>query len=68
MTDFDKKVKRALLDKDKNQKWLIEEVRNNTGLYFDRSYYCKIVNGEIKNPKIINAICEVLEIALEEGA
>lgn len=68
MSDFDKKVKRALLEKDKNQKWLIEEVRRRTGLYFDRSYYCKIVKGEIKNPKIIGAIREILDIAVEEGA
>lgn len=67
MLDFDKKIKRALLEKEKNQKWLIEEVRSRTGLYFDRSYYCKIVKGVIKNPKIVNVICEILDIAVEGG-
>lgn len=60
MTDFEKKIKIALLERDKSQKWLIEEVTRRTGLYFDRSYFCKIVSGENSNPKIINAINEIL--------
>ena len=68
MPDFNKKIKMALLEKDKNQKWLIDEVRKKTGLFFDRSYYCKIVNGANKNAKIIAAICEILDIEMNEEA
>ena len=68
MTAFGKKIKKTLIERDVNQKWLIEEVAHRTGLYFDRSYYCKVVNGDNKNPKIINAICEILGIDVLEGA
>lgn len=68
MSDFGKQIKIALLELDVTQKWLIEEVSRRTGLYFDRSYYCKVVNGDNKNPKIINAICEILGIDELEGA
>ena len=60
MTDFGKKIKKTLIERDVNQKWLIEEVARRTGLYFDRSYFCKIVSGENRNPKIIDAINEIL--------
>ena len=60
MTDFEKKIKMALLERGLNQKWLIEEVTRRTGLYFDRSYLCKIVSGENRNSKIIDAINEIL--------
>lgn len=62
MTDFDKDIRRALLDKEKNQKWLIEQVREKTGLYFDDSYLWKIANGVLRTPKIVTAIKEILEI------
>lgn len=59
----------ALLESDKNQKWLIEEVAKKTGLYFDRSYFCKIVSGENRNPKILDAINEILGLNCDkEGA
>lgn len=68
MTDFAKKIKMTLLEREMTQKWLIEEVSRRTGLYFDRSYYCKVVSGKNENPKIINAICEILGIDGLEGA
>ena len=49
-------------DISKPQTWLIEEVRNKTGLYFDDSYMYKIKTGQLSTPKIVQAICEILDI------
>jgi hypothetical protein len=62
MTEFGKKIKIALIDLEKNQNWLIEQVREKTGLYFDSSYLFKIMSGTKNSPKIINAIKEILNI------
>lgn len=62
MTEYGKTIKKRLLDIDKPQKWLIEEVRRETGLYFDRSYLTKIANGSKTSPKIVDAIDRLLEI------
>lgn len=67
MTPFGKEVKKRLIDLDKEQKWLIESVANRTGLYFDDSYLWKICNGVLKPPKIIKAICEILDIEYKGG-
>ena len=60
--DFKKKVKYRLIDLGKSQKWLEEQVREQTGLFFDSSYLAKIFNGERNAPKIKSAICDILNI------
>ena len=35
LCNFGKEIKKRLVDIDKNQEWLITEVRADTGLYFD---------------------------------
>ena len=60
--DFKKKVKYRLIDLGKSQKWLEEQVREQTGLFFDSSYLAKIFNGERIAPKIKSAICDILNI------
>lgn len=60
--DFKKKVKYRLIDLGKSQKWLEEQVREQTGLFFDSSYLAKIFNGERNAPKIKSAICKILNI------
>ena len=62
ITPFGKEIKRRLIDMGNNQMWLIEQVRNKTGLYFDSSYLYKIMTGKVNTPKVIEAICEILEI------
>ena len=62
-TDFGKKIKIALIGKDASQDWLIREVKQKTGLYFDSSYLNKIMTGTNKNPTIISCICEILGIS-----
>lgn len=60
--DFKKNVKYRLIDLGKTQKWLEEQVREETGLFVDSSYLAKIFNGERNAPKIKAAICEILNI------
>lgn len=61
-TAFGKEVKKRLVDLDRKQAWLIEQVANKTGLYFDGSYLHKVMTGQLNTPKIIQAICEILGI------
>lgn len=62
LTEFGKQVKIKLIQLDKPQKWLNEEVIKRTGLYFDDSYLHRIVTGKNSNPKIVSAIKEILDI------
>jgi len=62
-TDFGKTVKKKLIDIEQNQNWLIEQVKERTGLYFDSSYLYKILSGQIATPKIVTAIREILELS-----
>ncbi len=66
LTPFGKEIKKRLVDIDRTQTWLIEQVRGVTGLYFDRSYMYKIQTGRLATPKIIQAICEILDLP-EQG-
>lgn len=61
-TDFGKTVKIRLIELDKSQEWLITAVRDRTGLYFDSAYLWKVLNGVLKPPKIIDVICDILDI------
>ena len=60
--DFKKKVKYRLIDLDKTQKWLAEEIHKKTGLFVDNSYLNRIYRGERHAPKIKATICEILNI------
>lgn len=62
LTPFGREIKKRLIDLDKPQYWLIEKVAERTGLYFDRSYMYKIQTGQLSTPKVVQAICEILEI------
>ena len=62
LTPFGKKIKKRLIDIDRNQNWLIEQVTAKTGLYFDSSYMYKIMTGQLNTPGIIKAIREILDI------
>ena len=62
LSEFGKQVKKKLIDLNKSQAWLIEEVNKKTGLYFDNSYMYKIQTGKKTTPKIMEAISEILDI------
>lgn len=65
-TDFGLCVKTELLRLGKDQKWLEKVVSDKTGLYVDGGYMYKILTGQRNAPKIVAAICEVLNI--KDGA
>lgn len=62
LTPFGREIKKRLIDLDKPQYWLIEKVTERTGLYFDRSYMYKIQTGQLSTPKVVQAICEILDL------
>ena len=45
-SDFGKAVKIRLIELDKNQEWLIEQVKERTGDFFDSSYLHRILAGK----------------------
>ncbi len=61
-TDFGLCVKTKLLQMGKEQKWLVEAVSEKTGLFVDGGYMYKILTGQRNAPKIVAAICEILNI------
>ena len=64
-TDFGLSVKTKLLQMGKDQKWLEAAVSEKTGLFVDNGYMYKILTGQRNAPKIVDAICEVLNIQKE---
>lgn len=64
-TDFGLVVKNKLLQTGKNQRWLEKKVAEKTGLFVDRGYIYKILTGQRKAPKIVAAICEILDIDIK---
>lgn len=62
VTPFGREIKHRLIDLDKQQAWLIEQVKERTGLYFDNSYMNKILTGQLATPKITAAIREILDL------
>lgn len=63
--DLRKQIKYRLIDLDKSQKWLENEITARTGLFVDSGYMHKIMSGERKAPKIVKAIREILDIPEE---
>lgn len=61
-TDFGLCVKTKLLQMGKDQKWLEAVVSEKTSLYVDGGYMYKILTGQRNAPKIVSAICEILDI------
>lgn len=66
-TAFGKEIKKHLVDIDQTQDWLIGQVREETGLYFDSSYLYKIMIGRLSTPGIIAAIRKNLELPESES-
>ena len=46
-SDFGKAVKIRLIELDKTQEWLIEQVKERTGDYFDSSYLHRLLTGKL---------------------
>ena len=67
-SEFGKEVKIKLVEMDKNQAWLIERVKERTGLYLDSSYLAKILSGTMATPRIVAAIRDELDLPESEAA
>ena len=65
-TDFGLCVKTELLRQGKDQKWLEEAVSEKTGLFVDNGYMYKILTGQRNAPKIVEAICEIMDISEQQ--
>lgn len=61
-TNFGKAVKKALIDLDKPAAWLVTQVREQTGMYFDAPYLSKLLTGKLQSPRLIQAICRILQL------
>ena len=61
-TEFGKNIAKRLIDIERPNTWLIEQVRKKTGLYFDSSYLNKIQRGTLATPKVVAAIRETLDL------
>lgn len=66
-TDFGLCVKTKLLQMGRDQKWLEVTVSEKTGLFVDNGYMYKILTGQRNAPKIVAAICEILNIQEQRG-
>lgn len=72
-TEFGKTVKIRLVELERTQEWLIEQVKEKTGDYFDSSYLHRILAGKFPaesgykgKPGKAEVIREIL--GLEKGA
>lgn len=62
LTGFGKAIKMKLIDLEMTQKDLQTAVTRRTGLYCDSSNLGKIMSGRLSSPRIVEAICEILNI------
>ncbi len=61
LTEYGKKVKTELIKIDKNQEWLIDQIKSKLpNSYVDGSVLNKVFKGQIKNSKLIPVINEIL--------
>ena len=74
-TDFGKQVRIRLIEMGKTQEWLIDQVKERTGDFFDSSYLHRILTGKLSaetgrngKPGKANVIREILGISLDENA
>lgn len=62
INDFGKQVKVKLIELEKPQTWLENEIKQRTGLFVDSGYLYKIFTGQRNAPKIVEAIKTILEM------
>ena len=64
ITPFAISAKQSLVNLNKPQIWLENEIANDTGLYVDSGVLYKIWTGKSKSKKIITSICGILNLPL----
>lgn len=72
-SNFGKAVKFRLIEMERTQTWLIEQVKERTGGFFDSSYLYRLMagttpgkDGNDGKPGKIEVICDILGLDKEE--
>lgn len=63
LCEFGKQIEHQIVELRQTDKWLIDQVREDTGKFFDRSYLHKIKTGQISTPGIVASISKILDIS-----
>lgn len=64
ITDFEKTIKKRLIEKEMTQKMLAQEVSERTGLKFNQQYVSNVIRGSRTSPRVRDAISEILGIGV----
>lgn len=59
-TDYGIKVKTRLLEMGKTQNWLIQQLKEKTGMFVDSSSLNKVLTGQVNSERITSAINELI--------
>lgn len=62
---FGVESKKRLVEINETQVWLAHQVSEDTGMFVDSSYLCKVFTGERSAPKIKSSIQKVLGLTKE---
>ena len=60
--EFGQKVQIRLVELNKTNAWLIEQVAQDSGKYFDLSYLYKIKTGQTAPAALMASICKILNL------
>lgn len=60
--NIEKKVRKKLIDMEKPQKWLIDQIKEETGMFCDNSILCKVMRGKVDSARMLSAIRKILNI------
>lgn len=55
-------AKTRLIEINQSQAWLIDRLKEDTGLYVDNGLLQRVWRGEYKSPALISGICKILEL------
>ncbi len=66
LTPFGLAVKMRLLERGLTQQWLIEQLREKTGMYVDSSNLYKLMSGQLRSSRLYEAIAEILDLNSKE--
>jgi len=67
LNDFGVNVKKRLIDLGQNQNWLIERVKEKTGMFFDSAYLQKLMTGKATSAPMVKTIYDILGIGEVEA-
>ncbi len=62
LTQFGKEVKLELLLRNQPQVWLIDQLKQCSGMYVDNSTLYKVFSGQIKNSSLEGYIRDILDL------